>query len=266
MKYKFEVAYVGTSFGGFQKQENTQTIQSELEKAFSIFFRQPIKIQGASRTDSGVHALGQVCSFSLDNEELISLSQLERGINAILPGPIKIRNTISVAKEFHPINSATSKVYRYLIKKNFIQNPFLEEYCWSVHPKLNFDIMLREAQEFVGLHDFSSFCNADSDAQTKIRELLEIKCFISNHDLIEIWFHGRGFLKQMVRIMVGTLVDVASLRLQPGVSEILLAKDRACAGKTAPPQGLALMKIAYHEGDIDSIDQLRDQMKEHFYI
>lgn len=251
-KYRADIAYVGTAYKGFQFQSNGDSVQFQMEKALSTILRHPVSIRGASRTDSGVHAEHQVLSFQ--SAVPFTSSDWRYSVNSILPPDISVRQIAMVPKEFDPINDSTGKVYRYRLWRGQCTFPHLRGFVWGVQREIDLDCMLRQVSDFVGTHDFTSFCSIDSDATTKVREIFEVKIDVRD-PLIDIWVCGRGFLKQMVRIMVGTLVDIASGKIEPGtIPQILEAKLREKAGQTAPPQGLSLVKILYDEiPDLESV-------------
>ncbi len=250
-KYRMDLSYVGTHFSGFQSQWNGNAVQDYIERACHIFFKQKVRLKGASRTDSGVHAQQQVASF--ETEKPFVLEKWKGALNALVGPGIGINHIEPVASDFHPIASAKAKVYRYSLWLGHCHNPFLEPYVWPVHKNLDLGLLEKEAQNFIGVHDFKAFCNVGSYARTTVREVLDIKVDM-RLPVIDIWILGRGFLKQMVRIMVGSLIELA-LSKNPtfGISDMLLAKDRNQAGQTAPPQGLTLVQIYY-----DEIPQLSD--------
>ena len=241
--YLLKVAYVGTDFCGFQLQPSGPTIQGALERACSTFFRHPVRVVGASRTDSGVHAEGQVAVFR--SQVAFEPSRWKRSLNALLPPTVKVRTITPVEHDFDPIRGARAKLYRYRIWQGHCDQPMMSPYVWDVYPPIDPRQLLREAQSIVGTHDFASFCNRDSYAVTTTREVFQV--FVSEHGpLVDFWIMGAGFLKQMVRIIVGTLVDICAGRLPTGaIPEIIAAKRRSRAGLTAPAHGLALVDIYY---------------------
>ena len=240
-KYCIEIVYCGKEFYGFQSQTGGSTIQDCLEEALRIFFRKKINIYGASSTDSGVHAFKQVATFELC--EKFEIKQCLRGLNALLPTSIGISSLIKVDTSFDAIRSAKAKVYRYKLHLGKCINPFLLDYCWSVPESIDLNSLEDAANMFIGRHDFSAFCSIDSSAKTKIRTITEIIC-IRREKCFEVWIMGEGFLKQMIRIIVGTLVEVGlSKKTSENVRNILLKKDRKEAGKTLPAKGLTLIEI-----------------------
>lgn len=244
-KYRADIAYIGAAYNGFQSQQNGDSIQDRIEKAFSIFLRHPVSIRGASRTDCGVHAENQVIAFHSSTP--FRPGEWQLSANALLPNDITVQKFSKVEANFDPIRDAQSKIYRYRLWRGHCPNPFLKPYVWGVQRQIDFSILTEEIIHFVGKHDFSSFCNKDSDAATKTREILEVRVDIRD-PLVDIWIVGRGFLKQMVRIIVGTLVDIALGKKERGtIPQILQAKQRDIAGQTAPAHGLTLVKVLYDE-------------------
>lgn len=253
-KYRADVAYIGTAYKGFQFQKNGDSIQAQLEKAVSTILRHPVIIRGASRTDSGVHAENQVVTFQ--TAVPYTSSDWRYSLNAILPNDICVRNISMVSSAFHPINDAVGKIYRYRLWRGQCTFPHIRPFVWGIQREIDLDCLLRQAADFVGVHDFTSFCAIDSDASTKVREIYEVRVDVRD-PLVDIWISGRGFLKQMVRIIVGTMVDIASGRKPSGsVPQILEAKARDAAGMTAPPQGLSLVRILYD--DIPSLESVME--------
>ena len=243
--YRIDLAYIGTKFQGWQSQPSGLTVQDEIERALEIVLRKPTRIIGASRTDSGVHAEHQVALFKSD--KIIEEHRLLRSLNAILPKTIGVKSVATVDSTFHPIYSAQAKLYRYRLGINLDANPFILEYVWSCRGMRHVDTMILESKYLLGLHDFSSFCASDSSVSTFDREIFDIR-WIRGEKYLEFYILGSGFLKQMVRSIVGTLVEVCQGKHEEGaISRILGARDRTQGGMTAPPQGLSLVQIFYDD-------------------
>ena len=244
-QYRAEVAYWGTNFSGFQSQLSHNTVQDHLEKALTTLMRRPTKVLGASRTDSGVHAEKQVFTF----QSGISFSEENwlYSLSALLPHSIKVKSIRPCAQDFHPIWHTKAKVYRYSLWLGPCLNPFIQDMVWTVPRNCRVDLIEKAALIFQGSHDFSSFCAKDTHVKTKERTIFQV--FIEKRGpLINLWFLGDGFLKQMIRIIVGTLVDLGVSRYTlDDVQKILLAKDRRQAGQTAAPNGLTLVDIFYEK-------------------
>ena len=254
-RYRIDLRYDGRPFQGWQSQPDGSGVQDHLEKALTTFLRHELRVTGASRTDSGVHAEHQVATFStpvpFDERRWL------RSLDGLLPPAVGVRRLAPVNAEFHPILAAKGKAYRYRIWSGMSRHPFGAPYVWALPPGLNVERLVDEARSFVGRHDFTSFCAADSSAKTRERTVFDV-AVRADGPLIEIWVVGEGFLKQMVRSMVGTLVDIAEGREAEGaIPKILAAKDRRAGGQTAPAAGLCLVEIFY-EG-IKSVDELRQE-------
>jgi len=249
---KLTLQYDGIDFYGFEVQPGKRTIRGELEKALKKVYKRPIKFNAASRTDSGVHALGQVISFKAPVS--IPLPKLPIALNSVLPEDIRVIRAEAASKGFNARFDARSKIYEYLIFNGAIMPPHLREAAWHVKPKLDLFAMRKAAKFIVGKHDFSSFCAAGGDDKNFVRTLFKVE--IRKQD-IAIWdgcklsvvsckFKGNGFLYKMVRNMVGTLVEVGLGRLRPAeVKRIMEAKNRRLAGRTAPAHGLCLVRVEY---------------------
>ncbi|MEP6860861.1 MAG: tRNA pseudouridine(38-40) synthase TruA [Deltaproteobacteria bacterium] len=240
------VEYDGTNLVGWQRQLNGPTVQQHLEEALAQLLQHPVVVTGASRTDSGVHARGQVCAFA--TERPIPLHGIRRGLNSLLPDDIAVREATEVDAAFHPRHSATGKHYRYTILARADRSPRWRHRAWHVSDPLDLDAMRAGAAYLVGEHDFAAFRAAGCAAKTTIRRItsLAIGHAPEHLDLVRVDLHGNAFLRQMVRIIVGTLVEVGAGKLPPPqVAEIMASLDRVNAGTTAPPQGLELVEVQY---------------------
>lgn len=238
--YRLTIAYHGANFCGWQRQADVRTVQGLLEDTLhQIIPRQQITLIGASRTDSGVHALAQVALLRVSKK--IDPEKLCRSLNRILAPEIVIAELLTVANSFHPIRDAQGKIYRYWLSSQM--SPFLDPYTWYLPVSLDIEAMRYSAQLLQGRHDFSAFCASDCSAFGRVRELKRIT-ITSRPPLIELWFYGTGFLKQMVRTICGTLVEIARGQ-QHDIEDILASRDRRQAGITAPAKGLALVKVVY---------------------
>ena len=238
------VEYDGTTLAGWQRQANGPTVQQHLEEALETMLQHPTPVAGASRTDAGVHARGQIASFHTDRA--IPLHGLRRGLNGLLPDAISIRDAAEVGEDFHPRFSSTGKHYRYTILARRERSPRLRTRAWHVAKPLDLHAMHAAAGRLIGEHDFAAFRATGCSARTTVRRLDSIVLTRAAPDLLEVDLRGNAFLRQMVRIVVGTLVDVGVGKLTPvQVSEILASRDRTRAGRTAPPQGLELLEVLY---------------------
>jgi len=238
------VEYDGTTLCGWQRQLNGPTVQGHLEDALATLLTHPASVTGASRTDAGVHARGQVATFR--TERTIPLHGIRRGLNSMLPDAIAIREATEVPEDFHPRHSASGKHYRYTILVRPDRSPLWRERAWHQPDPLDRDAMVAAAAVLTGEHDFAAFRAAGCAAKTTVRKLESITLSTPEPDLLVVDVRGNAFLRNMVRILVGTLVDVGSGRLDRAqVSEILASKDRVRAGITAPAHGLELVEVRY---------------------
>ncbi|HEV7556387.1 MAG TPA: tRNA pseudouridine(38-40) synthase TruA [Kofleriaceae bacterium] len=239
------VEYDGTSLCGWQRQINGPTVQGHLEEALAkMFVGETPGVIGASRTDAGVHARGQVASFR--SERTIPTRGIRRGLNSLLPDTIAIRDASEVGEDFHPRFSATGKHYRYTILTRTERSPLWRDRAWQRAAPISVPAMQAAANVLVGVHDFAAFRAAGCSARTTLRRVDSIAVTRSAPDVIEVDVRGNAFLRNMVRIVVGTLVEVGTgVRPVSQVAEILASKDRGQAGITAPPQGLELIEVRY---------------------
>ena len=244
------VEYDGTGLHGWQRQANGPTIQQHLEEVLATLVQHDVRISGASRTDAGVHARGQVALFH--TERTIPLHGIRRGGNSLLPAQIAIREATEVDEAFHPRHSATGKHYRYSILQRADRSPRFRDRAWHHADALDLGAMAAAAEALTGEHDFSAFRSAGCAARTTTRRVEAITITPPGaglDDLLTIDIRGTAFLRQMVRIMVGTIADCGTGELAPAqVADILASKDRTKAGRTAPPQGLELVEVRYDGG------------------
>jgi tRNA pseudouridine38-40 synthase len=242
-KIRLVVEYDGTMLSGWQRQANAPTVQQHLEEALAQLLQHEVTIAGASRTDAGVHALGQVAAF--ETERSIPLHGIRRGLNSMLPDTIAVRSAEEVPLEFHPRFGATGKHYRYTIHRAADRSPLLRERAWHHAETLDVARMRDAARALVGEHDFAAFRAAGCTARTTVRRVDSVE-LTEAPDLLYIDVKGNAFLRNMVRIVVGTLADVGRSALEVGqVAEILASRDRTKAGKTAPAHGLTLVEVRY---------------------
>jgi len=260
MKYRLDLGYIGTNFIGWQAQHMPGTVQAAVEQALAVYLREQVHVKAASRTDSGVHAEHQVVVFRSDQS--LDAAKTLKGLAALSPTDIWYQALFPVADDFHPIRNARAKVYRYRLWNHARQHAMLRPFAYHVPSTLDIAAMRRAAGYLLGEHDFSAFCAVDSGAVTKVRILDEI-IIDERAPLIDIWFRGQGFLKQMVRNLVGTLVAVGQKRFSPeDIPPILLSLDRRKAGPCAPALGLSLVRIFY--GDQSSCASLLAEAKNGF--
>lgn len=240
--YYADISYIGTHFCGFQCQPEKSSIQDEVERVLAVFFAEKTKVIGASRTDSGVHAEKQRLMFKTYKE--FDQHKWLRGINSMLHRDVKFQTISPCLDDFHPIRLAKAKVYRYRLWTGFCDNPFCAPYVWQVNRSLDIEKIQDQIRLFIGKHNFTSFCSSDSSAKTKVREILDVHVDVKG-PMIEVWILGTGFLKQMIRIMIGTVVQQAIGKLDLSITELIELQDRKKSGKTAPAQGLSLVDIFY---------------------
>ncbi len=243
-RYKCIISYDGTGFSGYQVQPNKRTVQSELEAVLAKMHKgQHVKVSGSGRTDAGVHAKGQVIHF--DSPLSIPAEKWGVALNSLLPADISVLSVEKTSPSFHARYDAVGKEYRYFLHISQVRDPFLRNYAYQYPYALNLEAMKEASSYFLGTHDFTSFCSAKSEVADKVRTIKTIEIKLEG-DLVVFRFVGNGFLYNMVRILVGTLLEVGSgERLPAGNPGDVKKKDRRFAGKTAPAHGLYLWKVYY---------------------
>lgn len=242
-KVKLIVSYDGTDYYGWQRQDDVPSIQEELEKTCCKLFKQNINIQGAGRTDAGVHARGQCATFEVDT--MIPMERIPLVLNRILPPDIVVTSAEIVSDDFHARYSAKNKTYKYKIVNADYPIPQMRNYAEFIYIPLNIEDMDKGAQYFVGTHDFSAFCSSKNTKKTTTRTIHYAK-ISKDEEIITFEVCGNGFLYNMVRIMVGTLIQVGTGHMEPSkISDIILSKDRKKAGNTVPACGLTLSGVEY---------------------
>ena len=246
MTFAFTCEYIGTNYCGFQRQKNGPSIQAELESALSKILCEPIKIVGSGRTDAGVHAVGQVCSFKTsDLSKVVNLEKIEFGVNGLLPMDIAIRELRVVNEGFNARFDARSKQYIYKCYVSRLRSPVLDNSgVLHLHKMPDVAAMQRAAEFLSGTHDFTSFSSIKTSIEEKVRTIkIDI---VADENRVTFYFVGNGFLRNMVRILVGTLLEIGEGKRKPeDVVTILRAKDRKVAGQTAPAHGLWLQYVEY---------------------
>jgi len=252
---KLKLQYDGTNYSGWQIQPNVITVEKIVADSIERILQERIKLIGATRTDAGVHALGQVANFhtskpfhfSYKNISAIQPGekQLLRSLNSVLPKDICIKELETAEETFHSRFDAKSKIYKYQIWRSPIASPFYYLYSWHIWSNLNIEAMRSAGKYFLGERDFTSFRGSGCDAKTSIRRIDRVE-IENKEEILEIWIEGSGFLKHMVRNIVGTLVKVGIGKINPEqIEDILKAKDRRLAGPTAPAKGLFLVEVKY---------------------
>lgn len=242
-RIKLVLHYDGTAYHGWQKQPDAPTIQRTLEEAIEKLCGCAVSVTGSSRTDAGVHAIGQVAHFDIDCP--VPTENIARALNNLLPSDIAVADAVEVTSDFDAISSTQSKWYRYTLCTTAVRPVQRIRYCWHRPAPLNTDAMAQAAARLVGTHDFKSFAAAADMRESSVRTVLRCDVLL-NGDEIFVDVAATGFLYNMVRNIVGTLVEVGRGRWQPeDIDRILAAKDRAAAGPIAPAAGLCLMNITY---------------------
>jgi len=258
------VAYDGRNFSGFQIQPHKNTVQAELEKAVSIVFRDKIRIHFTSRTDAGVHAYDQWVLIKNGHQKFLNLSEKDKkrlriAINGVLPESIRVWDVLKLKKDFHPKHSVEWKEYHYKVLNGRILDPLMEDSVWWVIKPLDIDKIRGALIEFIGTHDFSSFAKQSGlKRENNTRTIIDATLVSKPHPtikgvkLLTFCFRGNGFLHNMVRNMVGTLIKVGKGE-QISIKKILKSKDRTLAGRNAPAQALILAKTSVIKGTYKSL-------------
>lgn len=269
--FKLTLAYDGTNYAGWQSQPDRATLQDTLERALAKVAGEAIRVVASGRTDAGVHALGQVVGFRSNWQREPAV--LLKALNAELPDDMAVLDAAEAPADFHAIAGARQKRYRYVIRDGPVRDVFARHYCWHIYGRLDAAAMHRSAQALAGTHDFKSFENSGSERENSIRTVFEIAVSREQGDLagspgiaaatvgqapsatpgqrgagdlVAVEVEADGFLYNMVRAIVGTLVEVGQgKRDDSWPAEVLEARDRRAGGRTAPPQGLFLVRVEY---------------------
>lgn len=242
-RIKLEIAYDGTAYCGWQLQPGMPTVEAEINKALSALLGENIEVIGASRTDSGVHALGNVAVF--DTNTVIPADKICLALNNRLPEDIRAKSSVEVAADFHPRKVNCVKTYEYKILNSRIPDPTKRLYVNHIYYPLDVEPMREAARYLIGEHDFVSFCSVNTQVKDTVRNIYALDV-LKDEDLITIRIKGNGFLYNMVRIIAGTLIEVGRGRYPADrVKQMLDGRDRSLSGPTALAQGLTLVKIEY---------------------
>jgi tRNA pseudouridine38-40 synthase len=256
--FRLEIEYEGTNYCGWQVQPHRRlkSIQQVIEEVLRKILQEKVKLVASGRTDAGVHALAQVANFKTNSQ--ISLDKLQHGLNSLLPPDIVIKAIEEVPADFHSRFQAKSKVYRYVVLNRAYPSALLRNTVYQYPYPLDLQLMRKEAKALLGKHDFKSFCATAGSTKTTIRTIKHIRIYheprTMNYEpktqpsdcLIYIEIEADGFLYNMVRNIVGTLLEIGRGKMPAGsLKKILLAKDRKLAGPTAPAQGLCLLRVKY---------------------
>ncbi|SFM41792.1 tRNA pseudouridine38-40 synthase [Gracilibacillus orientalis] len=247
MRLKAIIRYDGTFFSGYQVQPKGRTVQGVIEKVLTKMHKgNHVRVTGSGRTDKGVHALGQVIHF--DTELEIPPENWLRALNTMLPDDLEFVSITDVPDDFHVRYDVSEKEYRYYILNSKEKDLFRRHYTHFVKGDLDLGAMSKASQHFLGSHDFTSFCSANNDVKAdKVRTITDIAIEQEEENII-LRVKGTGFLYNMVRIIVGTLIDIGLGNREPEeIIEIIAARDRSKASKTAPPQGLYLWEVSYNK-------------------
>lgn len=243
-RVRLRVAYDGTNYHGWQLQPGAVTVEQVLNEALTSLLGEPIQVIGASRTDSGVHAEGNVAVF--DTVHRMPADKICFALNQRLPEDIRVQSSEEVAPDWHPRKCNCTKTYEYRILNRKIELPMKRLYCHFCHFSLNLEAMQKAAKYLVGEHDFKSFCSVRTQVKETVRTVYSIDVEREPGDVIVIRVKGNGFLYNMVRIIAGTLMSVGMGQMEPeAMTAILEGQDRSLAGPTAPAKGLTLVQIQY---------------------
>lgn len=245
MRVKLTVAYDGTAYHGWQLQKNGNTIEAELNKHLSALLQEEIQVIGASRTDAGVHALGNIAVF--DTKTRMPAEKISYALNQRLPEDIRIQASVQVADDFHPRKCKSIKTYEYKIYRGEFPMPTERLYAHFMYVPMNVELMREAAAYLEGKHDFKSFCSVDSQAESTVRTIYRID-IQEEGNLLKLRISGNGFLYNMVRIIVGTLIEFGREKYPTErMPEIIAACDRQQAGPTMPAKGLTLLRYEFLE-------------------
>lgn len=242
MNYKLEICYNGKNYCGYQIQPKLKTVQGELENALKVIFNSDIKTIASGRTDAKVSALCQVVNFETDIK--ISEYSLLSRLNLTLPSDIKVLKVSVVDNNFNARYSAKKKTYAYNFYINRISNPYYDDFCYRVSYNIDVNKLESELKTLVGTFDFTAFSSADTQVESKVRTIYSVN--LNKHgNIYTVTICGNGFLKNMIRIIMGTLFDIARGKIKQSVLDIIKSKNRAMAGKTAGAVGLVLVDVNY---------------------
>lgn len=242
---KFTVEYNGSDFFGWQKQKGRRTVQGELERCFFELTKERVDFEGSGRTDKGVHALGQVASVKCENS--IPLKNIKTAFNNLLPEDIRILKVEKVEENFHARFSSKRKTYVYVVQTGGVRSAIYSKILGYYPYEVDFEKMRETAKLLVGKHDFKAFCSADTSVQNFEREIYDIRLSKVGRK-IKFEICGNGFLYNMVRIIVGTLLDIGRGKLDENCIQVAFSsKERKYLGKTMEPNGLYLKKVEYNQ-------------------
>lgn len=242
MRYFITFSYDGTAYHGWQIQPHSLSVQEELQKAMSILLRKPMEVVGAGRTDTGVHARKMVAHFDYDEE--VDCPQLVYKLNKLLPRDIAVQQVEPVAEDMHARFSAKSRTYHYFVHMG--KNPFLRSYSWQVYGNIDFELMNQAASVLMEYKDFTSFSKVNTDTKTNDCTITEAHWDRVGEDQWCFTITANRFLRNMVRAIVGTLMEVGRGRMTiEQLRRVIEAKDRCCAGDSVPGNALFLVQVKY---------------------
>ena len=245
------LTFDGACYHGWQVQPDSPTIQATIQKAIQRLTGETVLVNGAGRTDSGVHALNFTANFNLTSKNINTTEKWCSALNAVLPDDIVVKSVKTVSADFHARHSAIGKRYRYLISNHSYHSPFTNNKSWQVSQILDIGLMKQVAEVLIGKHDFSAFRSSNCSSPNTVKDIREISIGKSNfqNSILQIEIEANSFLQHMVRIITGTLVEAAQSRIScVDVKKALKNGDRKLAGCTAPAHGLYSLKVIYPEG------------------
>ncbi|MCK9275788.1 MAG: tRNA pseudouridine(38-40) synthase TruA [Syntrophales bacterium] len=241
---RITIEYDGTRYNGWQRQPNGTTIQELLETAVEKIVNHKIKIIGSGRTDAGVHAINQIANFRTGSA--IPEYNLVRAINSMLPPDIAVKDLVEAEESFHARYDAKCKLYVYYLYNREVRSPLLDRYSWHYRGRLDTEKMQEALEGIKGTHNFSSFCASGDDAADHVRTVFDASVTHCKNGMITFMIEADGFLRYMVRNIVGTLIEAGNDKISPGeIKNILASENRNMAGITAPPRGLFLKEVRY---------------------
>ncbi len=245
--WRLVLEYDGTDYGGWQRQPDVLTVQQVVEEALErLFGGEAVRVMASGRTDAGVHALAQVVSFRAEASRTVD--QVRRGLNALLPPQVACLSAEVAEPSFHALADAVGKHYRYVLRAGRVRSPLRRDRCWTTGFALDPDAMAAALPGVLGTHDFSSFRASGCSAPDPVRTVTAAR-IRPVEDTLSVDIQGHGFLRHMVRNLVGSLVEVGRGKETPAwLGQVLTQRDRRLAGRTAPPQGLFLVEVDYGQG------------------
>jgi tRNA pseudouridine38-40 synthase len=251
--FRLVLEYDGAGYHGWQRQQGVLTIQEVVEARLEIMLGAPVRLRASGRTDAGVHARGQVANFYAHTA--LQPEQLWRGLNSLLPDDIVVLSLTEAANAFHARFMATSKTYQYRILNRPVRSALERNFAWHIRRPLALEPMRACLALITGSHDFAAFMASGSTVTSTVRHLFRAELTAADDHHRVFAFEGNGFLRQMVRNLVGTIVEVGRGKLTPeDFQRILASRDRRQAGMTAPARGLYLMEVGYHEKPVEPAD------------